>query len=181
MTTALWLFALQGTFGAFDTLYFHEWKARLPARGRQARPELDLHAARDFVYAVLFAALPRFAWLGLWAWLLFALVAAEIAITLRDFVVEDRVRAPQGGVFPGERVTHALMAIIYGAALAHLLPEVWRWTAQPTGLGAPDPDVPAALRTLLSCMAAGVFVSGVRDVAATRIAAARWPWPAEAR
>jgi hypothetical protein len=181
VSTALWLFALQATFGAFDTLYFHEWKARLPARGLQARPELDLHAARDFVYALLFATLPRFAWHGLWAWALFALVAAEIAITLRDFVVEDRVRAPQGGVFPGERVTHALMAIVYGAALAHLLPEVWRWTALPTGFAALDADVPGALRTLLSFMALGVLASGVRDVAATRIAGARWPWPLEAR
>ena len=31
MTTALWLLAIQGLIGAFDTLYFHEWRARLPA------------------------------------------------------------------------------------------------------------------------------------------------------
>jgi hypothetical protein len=36
MTTALWLMAIQGAIGAFDTLYYHEWRARLPARGRQA-------------------------------------------------------------------------------------------------------------------------------------------------
>ena len=31
MATALWLLAIQGAVGAFDTLYFHEWRARLPA------------------------------------------------------------------------------------------------------------------------------------------------------
>ena len=33
MTTALWLLAIQGAMGAFDTLYYHEWRARLPAAG----------------------------------------------------------------------------------------------------------------------------------------------------
>jgi hypothetical protein len=30
----------QGAIGAFDTLYYHEWRARLPARARQAASEL---------------------------------------------------------------------------------------------------------------------------------------------
>src|SRR5260370_28761428 len=51
---ALYLLGVQGLIGAFDTLYYHEWKARLPARGRRAAPELALHAARDFLYGVLF-------------------------------------------------------------------------------------------------------------------------------
>ena len=54
MAVALTLLGIQGVIGAFDTLYYHEWKARLPARGRAAAPELYLHAARDFLYAVLF-------------------------------------------------------------------------------------------------------------------------------
>jgi hypothetical protein len=55
-------------------------------------------------------------WEGLAAWALAALLLAEIAITLRDFVVEDTVRRPLGGVYPGERVMHAVMGIVYGAA-----------------------------------------------------------------
>ena len=31
MNTVLWLLAVQGALGAFDTLYYHEWRARLPA------------------------------------------------------------------------------------------------------------------------------------------------------
>jgi hypothetical protein len=54
MTTALYLLAALGVLGAFDTLYYHEWRARLPALGKSAGDELRLHAWRDFVYAALF-------------------------------------------------------------------------------------------------------------------------------
>ena len=33
MIVALWLLAVQGVIGAFDTLYYHEWRARLQALG----------------------------------------------------------------------------------------------------------------------------------------------------
>src|SRR5580698_613627 len=111
MNVALYLFALQGLLGAFDTLYYHEWRARLPGGVPGTRPELVLHGGRDIIYAVLFGALPLLRFEGLWAWVLAALLVIEIVITLTDFVVEDTVRKPLGGVFPGERVTHALMGI----------------------------------------------------------------------
>jgi len=168
MTAALWLLALQGTLGAFDTLYFHEWRARLPARGPTTHPELRLHAARDFVYAVLFATLPWLAWKGAWATVLVVLLLMEIGITLADFVIEDRVRASLGGVYPGERVTHAVMGIVYGAFLAGLGRALAGWWAEPTALALAPPPAPLALRAVLGAMAAGVFLSGVRDLAAAR-------------
>ncbi len=42
MNVALWLLAALGVIGAFDTFYYHEWRARLPAQRRQAAPELLL-------------------------------------------------------------------------------------------------------------------------------------------
>src|SRR5262252_1153664 len=99
MTTTLWLLAAQGLIGAFDTLYYHEWRARLPARGHGAAPELKLHALRDFLYAVLFAGLPWLAWQGLWVLVLAAVLSAEIILTLADFVVEIRVRKALGDVY----------------------------------------------------------------------------------
>jgi len=33
MSIALWLLAALGVIGAFDTIYYHEWRARLPAQG----------------------------------------------------------------------------------------------------------------------------------------------------
>ena len=60
----------------------------------------------------------RMAWQGGWALVLAALLAAEIILTLTDFVVEDAVRSTFGGVYPGERVMHAVMGLVYGAMLA---------------------------------------------------------------
>jgi hypothetical protein len=177
MTAVLWLLAIQGAIGAFDTLYFHEGRARLPALGRQARPELRLHAARSLIYAVLFGTLPHLAWQGLWAAALCALLLAEIGLTLADFVVEDSVRRPLGGVFPGERVTHAVMGIVYGAMLAHLVPVLAGWLAAPTALRLAPPEAPAALRWALTAMGLGVLLSGARDLAAALgLPHSGWPW-----
>ncbi|MBM7113803.1 hypothetical protein [Archangium primigenium] len=178
MITALWLFAIQGVLGAFDTLYYHEWKARLPAHVPGARPELLLHAARDFFYALLFATLPWIAWRGAWAAVLGAVIVAEIGITLADFVVEDRVRAPLGGVYPGERCTHAVMALLYGAVLAHVVPELLANGQLPTALALAPVPIPEGLRVVLGLMAVGVFGSGARDLyAALRLPGGHWPWP----
>ena len=179
MKTALWLLAVQGAIGAFDTVYYHEWRARLPALAG-ARPELRLHAARALVYAVLFALLPRVEWRGAWAYALASLLAAEIFITLRDFVVEDSVRAPLGGVYAGERTTHTLMAIIYGAMLANLLPALNLWRHAPTALVPHTQAVPTGLVWLLTLMSAGVALSGLRDAyAALGLPGGAWPWRAE--
>jgi hypothetical protein len=173
--TALWLLALQGAFGAFDTLYYHEWRARLPAGGAQTRPELLLHAVRDMVYAILFALLPRYRGQGAWAVVLTLLVAVEIVITLVDFHVEDTVRAPLGGTFPGERTTHTIMAIIYGAFLGTWVPGlVLDWSA-PTGWSAVE--APVVLVAVMTVMSIGVFASGLRDFyAAYGGKGGGWPW-----
>ena len=179
MTTALWLLALQGAIGAFDTLYYHEWRGRLPALGG-ARPELRLQAARALVYVSLLALLPRFEGRGAWASVLASLLAAEIFITLRDFAVEDRVRAPLGGVFAGERTTHTVMAIIYGAMLGNLLPALLGWRHEATALAPHAREVPAELVRVLTLMSAGVAASGLRDAyAALGLPGGAWPWRAE--
>ena len=177
VTIVLWLLAVQGAIGAFDTLYFHEWRARLPAGGAQTKDELLLHGARACIYAVIFATFPFLAWRGAWAGLLALLLLAEIAITLADFVIEDRVRKPLGGVFAGERTTHAIMGIVYGAMLANLLPELRGWWSADTALARVASDAPAALRFTLVAMAMGVLASGLRDLAAAfGVRGAAWPW-----
>ena len=54
MIWALWLLAIQGALGAFDTIYYHEFRARLPGGVPGTAPELRLHGVRDLIYAVLF-------------------------------------------------------------------------------------------------------------------------------
>lgn len=177
ISTALWLLAVQGAIGAFDTLYYHEWRARLPARASIAGPELKLHAARDFLYAVLFGTLPWMAWHGIWAAALVAIFVAEMVLTMADFVTETTVRRSLGDVYAGERVTHAAMGILYGAVIAVLLPTIATWWQQPTALRLAPAAIPAALRWALAVMAVGVFVSGARDVcAAARLPHGDWPW-----
>jgi hypothetical protein len=176
MITALWLLAVQGIIGAFDTLFYHEWQAQLPGRVPATAPELKLHALRDFLYAVLFGTLPWLAWQGLWVLVLAAVILAEIILTLADFVVEAGVRKPLGDVYAGERVTHAVMGILYGAMVANLLPVLWHWWSLPTALVRTD-AVPEFLRWTLAAMAAGVFLSGARDLyAALGLPQGGWPW-----
>jgi hypothetical protein len=180
MIVALWLLGIQGVIGAFDTIYYHEWRARLPARGKQAASELKLHAARDFFYAVLFATLPWVAWQGMWVLVLAGVFVAEIVLTLTDFVVEIGVRKQLGDVYAGERVTHAVMGILYGAMVANLIPVLVRWWGRPTALVVERAGIPDFLQWALFVMAAGVLLSGLRDLyAALELPYGSWPWKTE--
>lgn len=177
MTVALWLLLIQGVIGAFDTVYYHEWRARLPARGAQSAPELKLHAARDLFYAILFATLPWLAWQGAWVLLLVAVLIAEILLTMTDFIVEITARKALGDVYGGERVTHAVMGILYGAMIASLIPVLIGWWRLPTAFAPARLDVPDLLRWSLVAMAVGVFLSGLRDLyAAYELPHGSWPW-----
>lgn len=178
MEVALWLLAVLGVIGAFDTFYYHEWRARLPARVPAVAGELKLHAARDFFYALLFGSLPWVAFRGWWVLALAAVIVIEIALTMADFIVEATERKSFGDVYPGERVTHNIMGIIYGAMTAFLIPGLWRAWQEPTSLGLAQHPVPAYLLWALSLMAAGVFLSGCRDLyAALGLPYGNWPWP----
>jgi hypothetical protein len=159
MTTALTILLVQGALGAWDTLWYHEFRQHLPARSTGAL-ELRLHAARDFAYAILFGSLAWVTCNGLYAWFVAALLGAEIVITLWDFVEED-IRRP---LPPGERVMHTIMAIVYGAFLANFLPQLWLWSQQPTGFAAANYGW---LSWMMSAMAVGVFASGIRDLVAS--------------
>jgi len=161
----LWVLIIQGGLGAFDTLYFHEYRAHLP-RLPATRKELTLHAIRDFIYTTIFLTLPRFAWAGWWAAAFVLLLGLEIVITMYDFVIEETTRKDIGGVYPAERVTHAVMGIVYGIFLAQLFPIIRAWFGAPTALTLTPVHAPLAARSILTLMGLGVLASGVRDLAA---------------
>jgi hypothetical protein len=159
MTAALSVLIVMALMGAFDTIVFHELIARLP-HDPAARRELQLHASRDFVYVVLFGSL---AWLQPHGWpvvLLGILLATEITITLSDFIVEDRTRK----LPPGERAMHAIMGITYGIFLALLFPNAAGWLGAPAGF---EPAFYGWISWVLTALAAGVGLSGIRDLAAS--------------
>jgi uncharacterized protein len=146
---------------------YHEWKLRLPSRPH-ARLELALRGSRDLAYTLLFGTIGWLTWNGALAWVFAGLLTVEIAITLWDFVEEDRTRTLPAG----ERVMHAIMGLVYGAFLAHLLPVVAGWARRPTGFAPADYG---ALAWLLTLMAVGVFLSGLRDLISARRPAKRGP------
>ena len=160
MTTALSVLMVLGLLGAADTLYYHEWKLRLP-QTPTAAPELRLHASRDFAYAIVFGSLAWVTWNGAWIWPLAAILAFEVWVTLTDFLEEDRTRRLPAG----ERVMHAVMGIVYGIFLALLYPHAVSWARLDSGFGAADYG---AHSWILTMFAAGVLLSGVRDLAASR-------------
>ncbi len=180
--TMLWLLGLQGLLGAFDTLYFHELRAKLPALGKTAKAELLLHSARSVIYAIFFITLPWLLWQGWWTAILVMLLGLEIVITMYDFVVEDMVRKPLGGVFPAERVMHGVLGVLYGVFLATLFPLLSQWWAAPSGFAFQTLSTPLWLKIALSVMGALSFLSGLRDLlAAFAFPHSAWPWSNSAR
>ena len=161
MTPLLWtLIAIQIAMGMFDTFYHHEFTERLAWRPSQRR-ELELHSVRNMFYALLFLVLGWLEIHGLFAMIVIAVLAAEIIITLMDFVEEDLSRK----LPPSERINHTLLAINYGAILVLLLPVLIHWAMQPTAIKSAYAGWLSAAAT---ASAIGAAVFGLRDFAASR-------------
>jgi len=161
MTSLLWtLIAIQIAMGVFDTFYHHELTERLAWRPSQ-RYELQLHSLRNVLYALLFLVLGWLEVHGILAMLIIAVLAAEIVITLMDFVEEDMSRKLPAS----ERINHTLLAINYGAILVLLLPVLIDWAMLPTGLKS---AYAGWLSIAATASAIGAAVFGLRDFAASR-------------
>ncbi|CCD91413.1 conserved membrane hypothetical protein [Bradyrhizobium sp. ORS 375] len=159
MTPLLWsLIAVQVAMGVFDTFYHHEFTERLAWRPSQ-RGELKLHGIRNLLYALLFAVLGWCEVHGVFAMLVLAVLVAEIAITLTDFVEEDLTRK----LPPSERINHTLLAINYGAILMLLVPVLIDWAMQPSAI---VPAYAGWLSWIAAAAALGAGLCGLRDFAA---------------
>lgn len=151
------LLFVQLALGAFDILYHHEFLEGLAWRPSQ-KNELRLHGARNLFYAVVFFGLAVLKPTGAVAIVALVILAAELVITLIDFVEEDRTRRLPAT----ERIAHTLLALNYGAILVLLVPVLIDWAAEPTGVAL----VARGVWSLLLLIAVlGVIVFGVRDFA----------------
>ena len=150
----------QALLGAFDNLWHHEWQARLPQQ-RGARRELLLHAAREALYGALFLGLAWWAWHGVLALAVAVLLAVEVAITLADFLEEDRTRQ----LPPMERWLHTVLTMSYGLFVGAMAPVLLGWFAEPTGLVA---NGRGFVSWWFTAMAAGVWAWSLRNVLAAR-------------
>jgi uncharacterized protein (TIGR01777 family) len=158
MTTLFTLIVAQALLGAFDNFWHHEITERLPSK-RSAARELALHAAREFLYAILFFAFAWYEWRGLWAALIGAVFVVEVVITLADFIVEDQTRR-----LPHlERILHTILAMNVGAVLIVLAPILGEWWSQPTAV---QPVAHGAISWVFTVFSAGVLAWSVRNALA---------------
>ena len=166
------LLLIQIVMGAFDSIYHHELTERLPWRSSQQH-ELALHAIRNLLYAAVFILIGWFETHGAWASVLIAILAAEVIITLLDFVEEDLSRSLPAS----ERINHTLLALNYGAILCLLVPQLLRWSNDATVLKFTFHGFWSVL-TAVSALA--VVGAGLRDVFAARRAPRLVPGRADA-
>ena len=144
-----------------------------------AAPDADTHLS--VIVSSPLTGLPFVAWHGAWVLALAAVMIAEIILTLWDFIVEIAVRRSLGDVYAGERVTHAIMGVLYGAMVANLVPVMIDWWSEPTAFVYAPPDGSALLRWSLVVMGLGVTISGIRDLYASYgLPYGHWPWRADA-
>lgn len=155
MTALFAILTFQAILGALDMLLNHEWREHLPSRPG-ARLEQALHAAREWLYGMLFLALGWAQWQGHWAWLLAAVLLGEILLTAWDFVEEDRTRV----LSPNERVMHLVLSMGAGAVCTLMLPMVLQWSRLPDAVVLSRHGYWTGLFTLF---AIGVWVWAVRD------------------
>jgi uncharacterized protein (TIGR01777 family) len=158
MNAVFIVLAVQAALGGFDNFWHHELHARLPQRV-SARRELALHAVREGIYGGVFFGLAWFEWHGGLALLLATLLAVEVAVTLADFLEEDRSRK----LPPFERVLHTVLALTYGVFLATLAPHLVDWFRLPTGF-AWTPH--GAVSWAFTACSAGVLAWSARNAAA---------------
>lgn len=79
MRTALLFLLIHGCVGACDTLFYYEYRLRLPY-DPVAQSELRLHAGRDLAAAVISGSLAWLTWNRLWTWVLMALLLGVVGI-----------------------------------------------------------------------------------------------------
>jgi len=152
------LLVLQGIVGGADTLINHELLEHLPARV-EARGEIGLHALREALYGILFAATAWYAWHGAWGYAIAALLAVEILVDAVDEFVENRIRVlPQN-----ERMMHFLMIMNLGLIAAALGLVLLDWAPRPTAL---QPTSHGLGSWVLSLLSIAALCWAVRDAAA---------------
>ncbi len=146
--------------GAFDTMYHHELRAKLPQQTSAAQ-ELRIHGIRSVLYTIVFAGLACLVWGGVWTLVLAAIVLIEVFLTLWDFLIEDNSRKLPWS----ERVLHTVLAINGGAVFCLTAIEMLQWWRLPNELSV----VQYGWFTPLLCLfALGVLASGIRDTIASR-------------
>lgn len=146
---------LHGVLGGIDIILNHELLARLPARAGAA-PEERLHALRELIFAAAFMSLAWFEWRGQLVWWIAALFAAELLVSLRDVVVEGKIRELPAS----ERVLHLLLFVNLGVVMTLVAHRLGWWYPGPAALVRADYGWAS---WVLTAFAIGSLAWAVRD------------------
>lgn len=165
METPTYILFVLGIFGGTDILLYHSISHGIRFH-QDSRAELIVHSLRGPTYAALFLLVPNFAIHGGFFWMLIAIFALDLAISLADFALEGESRKFFGGLPTGEYVLHTVLAMLFGALVTSVFYGAGDWAGEPTSLMYDPADVPVWLRGLLAIMAVLVFCSGAMDAQA---------------
>ena len=122
MPAFVYALLLHGLIGFLDIIINHELLAKLPSRGDAASEE-GLHAARETIFACVFASLAWFEWHGVLVWWIAGLLLAEVFVSARDVIVEGDTR-----VLPtSERVLHLLLFVNLGITITLVAHALFWW------------------------------------------------------
>ena len=164
MEAAVALLFVLGCLGATDIVLYHSLSHGIRSHA-DSRVELWIHSLRGPLYATLFLVLPNFGLAGWWVAVLYALLVADVAITVVDFAVEGASREKLGGLPPGEYVLHMLIGMTFGAFAATAVGNTVPNLSLPTAI-VYQPSVGLILQLVLGVMAVLVFYSGLLDATA---------------
>ena len=165
MTVATYLLLILGVCGAIDILLYHSVSHGIRTHP-DSRQELIVHSLRGPTYATLFVLVPNFALHGAFFWLLMALFAVDIVISIWDFMIERDSRAFLGGLPSGEYVLHMIIGMLFGGLVTSVCLNAGSWAALPTHFAYAPAGVPLLLRLAMGIMALIVLYSGALDAAA---------------
>lgn len=129
MEIVLFIITVHGLLGTFDTLWNHEYTAKLP-KTESAKVELLIHSYRAFLYSLTFIAIGVLELHGIYAWGLLLILIAEVFLTFWDFIEEDKSRKLSGT----ERITHTIMGMTGGAFIAYIVPVLLEWSTKPSAI-----------------------------------------------
>jgi hypothetical protein len=139
---------LHGLIGAFDVIWNHELKERLPTRPWAAL-EQRLHSGRELLFALLFISLAWWQWHGRYAWFIAVIVGIELGVTTRDAIVEVKTRV----LSVTEQTSHVFLFINFGIFLSLLFSELSLWQRLPGAIVAANYGWRSALLTALGASA----------------------------
>jgi hypothetical protein len=148
-----------GAIGGTDVILNHELVARLPSQPN-AGTEQRLHAARELLFALLFAMLAWAEWHGWWIAAIVLLFAAELWVSTIDTIVEWDTR-----VLPKtERIEHVALFVNLGIVLTLLGQAMLEWSRQPSAVVAVHYGWASLVLSAMALASFGWFVRDTRNV-----------------